>query len=272
MSNNTRSVRPGHGSRSTLGLTPSHGPVRPETGSRPTRPRPGPVRLGRGTYLFLNVIERVGRVYGIADEDDVRVGVRERSKAAGGYQRGLLTFPTSARTRSPPGRRYPTARALPFYHRLRRLPRSFQTRSGRRPAGKRRSPPGRRVRTSGNMPFEKTISRHVLPAAPSPTMTCAIAVSPDGISGGNDAASTLPTYELASDLLRAGQRMHAVAAAGRTKSLIVSSAAAIRSRRGSRKDPSHLALARSMHRGGLAARRRFGVIVWRCVLSSLART
>lgn len=215
MSNNTRSVRPGHRSRSTSqGLTPSHGPVRPETGSRPTRPtpRPGPVQLARGTYLFLNVIERIGRVYGVADKDDVRVGVRERSKAAGGYQRCLLTFPTSARTRSPPGQRYPTARALPFYHRLRRLPRSFQTRSGRRPAGKRRSPPGQRVRTSGNMPFEKTISRHVLPAAPSPTMTCAIAVSLDGISGGNDAASTLATYELASDLLRAGQRMHAVAA------------------------------------------------------------
>lgn len=30
--------------------------------------------------LFLDVVERVGRVDGEADEDDVRVGVRQRTK------------------------------------------------------------------------------------------------------------------------------------------------------------------------------------------------
>ena len=34
-----------------------------------------------GDPFFLNVVERVGRVDGKADEDDVRVGVRERSES-----------------------------------------------------------------------------------------------------------------------------------------------------------------------------------------------
>lgn len=34
----------------------------------------------RAAYLLLDVVERVGRVDGEADEDDVRVGVRERAQ------------------------------------------------------------------------------------------------------------------------------------------------------------------------------------------------
>lgn len=33
------------------------------------------------TYLFLDVVKRVGRVDGKADENDMRVGVRERSES-----------------------------------------------------------------------------------------------------------------------------------------------------------------------------------------------
>ena len=33
-----------------------------------------------GAYLFLDVVERVGRVDGEANEDNVRVGVRERAE------------------------------------------------------------------------------------------------------------------------------------------------------------------------------------------------
>lgn len=47
------------------------------------------------SYLLLNVVERVGGVDGEADEDDVRVGVRERAETvviflASGIPKGQL--------------------------------------------------------------------------------------------------------------------------------------------------------------------------------------
>jgi hypothetical protein len=41
----------------------------------------GRLRRETRTYLLLDVVERVGRVDGEADEDDVRVGIRERAQA-----------------------------------------------------------------------------------------------------------------------------------------------------------------------------------------------
>lgn len=41
-------------------------------------------------HLFLDVVERVGRVNGKADENDVRVGVGERAQAAVTRQLGAI--------------------------------------------------------------------------------------------------------------------------------------------------------------------------------------
>lgn len=41
----------------------------------------GSVPGARGPYLLLHVVERIGRVDGEANKDDVRVGVGERAKA-----------------------------------------------------------------------------------------------------------------------------------------------------------------------------------------------
>ena len=40
------------------------------------------------THLFLDIVERVGRVDGKADKDNVRVGVRQRTESVIVYQTG----------------------------------------------------------------------------------------------------------------------------------------------------------------------------------------
>lgn len=166
-----------------------------------------------GDPLLLDVVERIGRVDGEADEDNVRVGVGEGTESvvvflSGGIPKGELDAlaidhdvgnvvledggdvdlwrwrvsrrflcTRSSCCRASEGRRASLrsrGRALSAATRNSRLCEQLQRAPGQ--ATSERYPLSCTTDawrlTSGKVPLEKTMRRHVLPHAPSPTITC----------------------------------------------------------------------------------------------------